>query len=175
MQFNSLAEFNEWLEAGLHAIVNGDKKTMNETETRIYNVVKDNLGEHLTLNENVPPEVGCAECGSKILQLAGIPVPTHGIAGTAAFVAWFVASSDFEEIFEPEQGAFVVFATGSGNGKFPGHMGVFCAFNLMYISDWAVASNDSNTGTLREQWAWKKMLEYYQEVGGMKPRIFRPL
>lgn len=164
-----------WSWQTLEEIVNGDKPIMTDTETRIYQVIKDNLDEHLTLNENVPAEVGCAECASKILQLASIPVPTHGIAGTAAFLAWVLANSDFEEIFEPEEAAMVIFATGTGNGTIEGHMGYFCAFNLMYVSDWGVASNDSTTGTLREQWAWKKMLAYYETAGGIKPRMFRAL
>lgn len=155
----------------------GDFKelAMTDTETRIYQVIKDNLDKHLTLNNNVSPEVGCAECMSKVLQLANVSVPGYGIAGTDAFLAWIEVNPDFEEIFEPEEAAMVIFATGTGNGKVEGHTGAFCAFNVMYISDWGVASNDSTTGTMREQWAWKKMLAYYQGYGGIKPRIFRPL
>lgn len=171
-------EFWDLIEEGLQGDYKQTMPTenpMNETETRVYQVIKDNLGEHLTLNENVPAEVGCCECMSKVMQLAGISVPSHGIAGTPALLAWFIANPDFVEKTVPEQGAFVVFATGSGNGKVEGHTGAFCAFNVMYVDDWGVASNDSNTGTMREQWAWKKMLAYYQDYGGIQPRIFAPL
>lgn len=175
LRFTSLKEFNDWIEGILQEAVKGDKTTMTPTEERVYQVVKENFDKHLTLNNNVSPEVGCAECMSKVMQLAEISVPTHGIAGTPALLAWFESNPDFEEKNEPEQGAFVVFATGTGNGKVEGHTGVFCAFNVMYMNDWGVASNDSGTGTMREQWAWKKMLAYYQDYGGIKPRIFAPL
>lgn len=148
---------------------------MTETETALYNAAKANLGVHLTLDPSVPPEVGCAECQSKLMQLANIPVPKKGIAGTAMFLAWLETNPDFEERFEPEQGAIIVFATGTGNGKVEGHIGTFAAYNLMYVNDWGVCSNDSNTGTLREQWSYKEMLAYYEAYGGIKPRIFRPL
>lgn len=175
MTFNSVKEFEDYIKNGLAKILQPKTTTMTDTETRIYQVIKDNLDEHLTLNNNVSLEVGCAECMSKVMQLAGVSVPSHGIAGTAALLAWFISNPDFVEKTEPEQGAFVVFATGTGNGKVEGHTGAFCAFNVMYVNDWGVASNDSNTGTMREQWAWLKMLAYYRDYGGIQPRIFATL
>ena len=152
-----------------------NKITMTPTETNIYTAITENLGEHLTLDNNVPQDKGCAEAMSKLLSLAGIPVPKNGIAGTAAFLAWLQANPDFEEIDAPEQGAIIVSATGSGNGQIEGHTGAICAFNVMYVDDFGIASNDSNTGTLREQWSYKKWIAYYEVAGGMKAHIFRPL
>lgn len=164
-----------WSWQTLEELVNGDKPIMTETETRIYNVVRDNLGEHLTLNENVNPEVGCAEAVSKVLQLAGISVPSHGIAGTAALLAWLQSNPDFEAIEAPEQGCIIVSATGAGNGSVRGHTGILAAFNLMYANDWGICSNDSNTGTLREQWCLKDWIAYYEDKGALKTHYFRPL
>ncbi len=148
---------------------------MTDTETRIYNVAKDNLGEHLTLDNNVNPEVGCAEAISKILQLAGVSVPNRGIAGTAALLAWLEANPDFEAIQEPEQGAIIVSSTGSGNGSVRGHTGCFGAFGAMYNGDWGIVSNDSNTGTLREQWCLKDWVAYYETKGGLTTKYLRAL
>lgn len=152
-----------------------NRLNMTDTEERIYTVAKDNLGTHLTLNENVDPEVGCAEAVSKILQLAGVSVPAHGIAGTAALLAWLQANPDFEAIDAPEQGCLIVSATGSGNGTVEGHTGAVAAFNLMYVNDWGICSNDSNTGTLREQWCLKDWIAYYETTGGLKTHYFRAL
>ena len=165
-----------WIETMEEALLGDFKRlTMTDTETRIYQVVKDNLGTHLTLNENVDPEVGCAEAVSKILQLAGISVPAHGIAGTAALLAWFHANPDFEAITEPEQGAIILSATGTGNGTVEGHTGVIAALGVMYVGDWGICSNDSNTGTLREQWCLKDWIQYYQITGGIPTHYFRAL
>lgn len=159
----------------LEELFYGDKPIMTEAGTRIYNVAKDNLGTHLTLDENVDPEKGCAEAVSKILQLAGIAVPSHGIAGTAALLAWLQANPDFAPIDAPEQGAIIISATGSGNGTVEGHTGVFGALGAMYNNDFGICSNDSNTGTLREQWSYQEWLKFYQGAGGLPTHIFRAL
>ena len=148
---------------------------MTPTEQNIFNVAKDNLGIHLTLDPNVSPEMGCAEAVSKILSLAGISVPKRGIPGTAALLAWLQVNPDFEAIEVPEQGAIIVSATGSGNGSFPGHTGIFGAFGAMYVGDWGICSNDSATGRLREQWCLKDWVHYYETVGGMKTWYFRAI
>lgn len=149
---------------------------MTETEKAIYNAVKDNLGEHLTLNSNVPIEVGCAECQSKLLALAGIPIPKNGIAGTIEFNAWLLANPDFQKKDKPEQGSIIVAVTGTGNGKVGnGHIGTICAFDLMYSQDWGIASNDSTTGLLRELWSYEKFVEYYGTYGGLEINIFGAL
>ena len=149
---------------------------MTETEQALYNAAKQNLGVHLTLDPSVPIEVGCAECQSKLMQIAGMSVPKNGIAGTIAFNEWFTVNPDFKEIFEPEQGCIIVAVTSTGNGKVKnGHIGTMAAFNLMYVQDWGICSNDSNTGTLREQWSLKDFIAYYQTYGGLEIHMYRPL
>lgn len=175
MTFNSVKEFEDWIETGLQAVINGDKINMTPTEERLYQVGKDNLGQHLTLNNSVPPEVGCCECASRLFQLAGISVPTNGIAGTPAMAAWLLSNPDFLLIDAPEQGAVVIEVTSTGNGTVEGHIGMFAAFGLMYVNDWGILSNDSNTGTLREQWNWTDWQDWYEKQGGLKRYIFRPL
>lgn len=168
-------------DAFLLQLIKGDKHMVTEvsmitaTGEALYNAAKNNLGVHLTLNDTVSPEVGCAECVSKLFAITGIAVPKNGIPGTAALLSWLESNPDFQEIETAEQGCVIVSATGTGNGSVRGHTGVVCAFNLMYVNDFGITSNDSNTGTLREQWNLKDWLAYYQVTGGLTTKYFRPL
>jgi hypothetical protein len=139
-----------------------------------YDSIKAALGTHLTLDNAVPAEVGCAEAMSALLRPIDPSIPANGIANTADLLAHALAHPEiYTSISDPEEGALVIFATGSGNGSFPGHTGAFGADGVMYVDDWGVCSNDSNTGLFRELWAWLKMLAYYQGAGGMQPHLFR--
>jgi hypothetical protein len=75
------------------------------------------LGKHITLNNNVPNEIGCAEAVSYVLEHAGIAnLPTAGYAGTADLYRSLLANPQFMLIEQPEQGAIIVSPTGFGNG-----------------------------------------------------------
>lgn len=148
-----------------------NRLNMTQKEALVYSILKQKLGTHLTLNNNVPQEVGCAECASAIFKLAGYTMPAGGIPGTLAMLAW--AHANLVEIHDPEQGAFIINATTTGNGDVEGHCGFIAAFGLMYVGDWGICSNDSNTGTLREQWCLKDWLAWYEAKGGMKTHYFR--
>lgn len=162
------------LQEELRVLVN--PHTMTENENKIYTQAKLHLGQHLTLNEAVPIDVGCMECVSKILSLAGYILPSGGIAGTATGLAYFLAHPElFEEITELEQGAIVVFATGTGNGTIEGHIFIVAMFNLQFSEDWGLMSNDSATGKLLETWSWERAKAFYQVLGGITPHIFRSL
>lgn len=146
---------------------------MTATENRIYAEVKLNLGLHLTLDAAVPDEVGCAEAVSKILSLAGIPVPSKGIAGTASLYEWLVTSILFERIDDPEQGAIIISPTGAGNGSVEGHTGIVGAFNLAFPNDWGICSNDSASGKFLERWSYERWESVYGGVGNLPIYFFR--
>lgn len=148
---------------------------MTATEEKIYTQVKLNLGKHLTLDEAVPAEVGCAEAVSKVLSLSGINVPPQGISGTYSLYEWLDTNSAFQKIDEPEQGAILISPTGMGDGSVEGHVGIFCAFNLQWKNDWAIASNDSASGNFLETWSWQRWQAYYEAVGKLPCYIFRAL
>lgn len=141
----------------------------------LYNIVKDSLGKHMTLDSSVPASVGCAEAVSAILRLAGINVPQRGIAGTNALLLFCQAHPEiFTSISAPEQGALLISATGTGNGKLAnGHTGFFGGLGMQYPDDWGICSNNSDSGLFLELWSWAKWQAYYQDYGGMKPHIFR--
>ncbi len=161
------------LQEELRVILN--PHTMTATENTIYNTTKIHLGEHLTLNEAVPHEVGCAEAVSKVLSLAGLVVPPGGIAGTASLYEWLVTNPKFQKIDHPEQGAIILSATGSGNGSVEGHVGIIGGFGAMYPNDWGICSNDSATGKFLERWSYERWLAYYEQVGGLQTHLFRAI
>lgn len=143
---------------------------MDETQIsnspKIYQTAKSLFGEHLTLNPSVPSETGCAEALSAVLLKCSVKgIPRLGFAGTYDMLHWLENSPSFVEIFEYEPGAIIISATGSGNGKIPGHCGV-CAQQ-------GILSNNSDNGLWQEKWTMDKWREYYAIFGGMEARFFR--
>lgn len=132
----------------------------------LYQIAKECLGKRCTLNAGVPEEVGCAEALSFILSLAKTQnLPILGYAGTADMTDWLENDPQFIEIDTYEPGAIIMSATGSGNGKIPGHCGI--CLNL------GIGSNNSDNGLFQEKWTVDKWKEYYEVFGGMKIRYFR--
>lgn len=143
---------------------------------KIYGVAKAAVinGEHLTLNNNVPAEVGCAEAVSTVLLKSGITgVPVTGFAGTAVLYNWLRTNPQFTQITTPEPGCVLISPTGQGNGKIPGHTGIVGSFGVAYASDWGVCSNDSNSGLFLELWSIQKWITYYAQYGGLPMYYFR--
>lgn len=145
---------------------------MQETNAqKFYNAAKADLGLHETLNENVPIEVGCAQGWSAIAKQAGIErIPVAGFSSTNQVDAFCEADEQFERIYEPELGATIVsVSTPSKHG----HVGGVAGFSIMYVGDWGILSNDSTTGTIREQWSYKEFLAYYQQTLGLAVHMYR--
>ena len=157
------------LEAELQTIIN----TISMTGQEIYAQAAANLGKHLTLNDNVPAEEGCAEAVSKVLSLAGISDGAGGIPGTATLYAWLSASPLFERIDAPQEGAIIISPTGMGNGTVEGHTGIIGVFGKQYPGDWGICSNDSASGLFLERWSYKRWLAYYHGTGGLPVVIFK--
>lgn len=122
--------------------------------TEIYNTAKLALGEHLTLNATVPPDVGCAEAVSFILaytKIAGLPI--KGFEGTADLWEWLKTAATAVEI--PEAGDIVISPTGTSTEPIlnpHGHCGI--------VLHHGIGSNDSNTGLFMENYTvqdWEKI------------------
>lgn len=142
------------------------KPTNMTPQQLLYNVAKDSLGTHMTLDDSVPMQVGCAEAVSAVLKDAGVPgIPPKGIAGTASLLAFLEKSPNFSEIEQGEPGSVIISATGTGNGKIRGHVGI-CGIN-------GIMSNESQTGLWREQWDETSWDSYYRRYGGIPTRRFR--
>lgn len=139
----------------------------------LYQAAKNSLGKHMTLNDNIPAEVGCAEAVSAIFKLVDVSDGPEGIAGTTALGQWMASNPRFERITELEEGAIVVFETGTGNGSIEGHVFICAAFNLAFPNDWGLMSNDSASGLFLERWNWTRANAYYHLTGGLPINIFR--
>lgn len=161
------------LEEELRVLLN--PHTMTATEQKIYSQAKLHLGTHITLNNAVPAEEGCAEAASYILRAGGITVPNGGIAGTASLYEWLVANPAFQKIDEPEQGAIILSPTGMGNGSVEGHVGFFGSFGVQWPNDWGICSNDSASGKFLETWSYQRWQAYYAGVGNLPLYYFRAL
>lgn len=143
------------------------------TPQTIYTVAKNSLGTHQTLNPEIPIDVGCAEAVSSILKKAGVKnIPELGIPGTASLYDWLSRNPAFKRVQAPEAGAIVVSATGTGNGSVHGHTGIFGKRGLMYLGDFGICSNDSQTGLFLELWSWKRWQQYYMVQGQLTTGIF---
>jgi hypothetical protein len=138
---------------------------------KLYKAAKARLGRHLTLDPSVSPDDGCAECVSVLLKATGFPdIPLQGFAGTVGLNAFLDAHPVTECITMPEPGAIIVSVTDAPN---EGHIGVFAMFGVQYAADWAIMSNDSTTGTLREHWNYKGWQNYYRQELGLQTFIYR--
>lgn len=164
-----LAQLEEELRVALNPHI------MTATENEIYTQAKLHLGSHITLNDTVPAEEGCAEAVSYILRAAKIPVPQGGIAGTASLYEWLLANPLFEKIEEPEEGCIIISPTGMGNGRVEGHTGVLGAFGVQFGADWGICSNDSASGKFLELWSFQRWIAYYGTVGNLPIYFFRAL
>lgn len=138
---------------------------MTPTQTKIYNEAKACLGKHITLNNAVPAEVGCAESVSYVLKNAGIIVPAEGIASTVALDAWLASNPTFEKKVSPEEGAVGIAVTGTGNGLVEGHAAIVGGFGVQFPGDFGFMSNNSDSGLFLELWKWESFNLYYGQVG----------
>lgn len=135
---------------------------------QLYTLSKSLLDTHLSLNDAVPWMVGCMEAVSKLLvefDISGIPAA--GIEGTYDGLLFFEKSAQFQEIYTYTPGAILIAATGTGNGKIRGHVGV-CGYN-------SIMSNNSETGKWDTQWDIDRFVAYYNGYGGIPIRYFLPV
>jgi hypothetical protein len=149
---------------------------MTSTQQKIYQIAKDSLGKHLTLNPNVPNEVGCAEAVSFVLKNAGITgIPAAGYAGTADLYRWLLANPQFKLIEQPEQGAVIVSPTGFGNNTVEGHTGILGGFGVQFPNEFGILSNNSDNGLFQEKWNLLTWWLNYGEKGHLPVAFFRAI
>lgn len=150
-----------------------NSRPVTTKESLIYQKAAQSLGRHMTLNEAVPHELGCAEAVSAVMALAGISTGPKGIAGTSSLEDWVIKSGLFVQISMPEEGALLISATGKGNGSVTGHTGFFGRYDQMYPGDWGIMSNESASGLFKEQWSWARWQAYYGRTGGLPCNIYK--
>lgn len=84
----------------------------------VYAFADSHQEQHLTLNSNVSPEVGCAEAVSFILLNCDFPIPQGGIS-TVAGLTDFMVQQGFEETAEMGAGYVIV-----GRSPTDAHIGI---------------------------------------------------
>lgn len=133
-------------------------KSLQLMEKTIIDICKENLGRDASPSDLAPDELGCAETVTTLLKQIYPETPI--ITGTWTLWDYFRKNDTvWFPLLEPEPGCVVICATGTGNGKFPGHTGIL-------LDDGTIASNDSWTGRLERNYdldTWKKR---YQSLGG---------
>lgn len=130
---------------------------------KIYDISKSLLKKHLTLDESVPKNVGCAQALSYVLKQCGYPIPKGGISGT--YTLWQWLKVHFTEVEAGKPGDIIINATGTGLSTRRGHVGVVGKYQIM--------SNNSITGLWDTAWELRDWLRFYEEQGKMKTRYFR--
>jgi hypothetical protein len=138
------------------------KKKVGNIPT-LYQVAYSLLGKHLTLNSDIPKAYGCAQAMSYVLKQYGCNIPKRGISGTYSLYEWL--QDNGVEIEKSEVGCILIYPTGTGNGKIPGHVFVVGKHSLM--------SNNSKDGLFDYQWTREEAEEYYENYGHLEPHYFR--
>lgn len=112
-------------------------------------------------------EVGCAESVTRILNTLDndlCPIITS---------TWTLSehirlnSNRFIEVPYPQDGCIVLAATGTGNGKIRGHVGIY--------DNGRIWNNNSLLGKWQKSYSLLTFKERYQHKGGFKVRYFLPL
>ncbi len=130
---------------------------------QIYNTAKSLMGKHLTLNDTVPMNVGCAQALSYVLKQCGYAIPKYGIDGTVDMHNWL--QKNFTRVDTPQAGDVIISVTGTGNGSVRGHTGVVALHGIL--------SNESQSGLWKEDWTLPAWLVHYQTDGELTTEYFR--
>lgn len=112
----------------------------------IYQVAKENLGRHLSLNQTVPEEEGCAEAVSWILLNAGHSIPHGGLQSVNALIMW-MKENGFVETHQATPGAVITAHNPNRNNPNYAHTGI--------CMQYGIASNTSATGLFKENYTYK--------------------
>lgn len=135
---------------------------------KLYETSKSLIGKHLTLDNSIPKDLGCAEAVSYVLKQAGYAIPPKGIPGTYSLYEWL--QQNFDEIPMPEKGCIVISPTAVKIG----HVGIVGQYNYMYKDDYAIMSNNSDTGLYDTVWKLKSWKSYYDKMQGLAIIYYRP-
>lgn len=134
----------------------------------IYNVAAGCLGKHITLDNTVPPDLGCAEAVSYVLKNAGLPVPVGGFPGTAGLYSWLTNTSLFTQTRSPSPGDIVISPSGmSTKGDPHGHTGI--------VAKYGILSNNSDSGLFMEVYSIDTWDKYFGDTLGFPVYYFRAL
>lgn len=132
----------------------------------LYEKAKSHLGQHLTLDDSVPKEYGCAQAVSFVFHETKFTcIPKGGISGTASLLGWFKANPDlFHEVSIPRTGTIILSPTGLSPKGAHGHVGI--------VGEESIMSNDSQSGEWHAYWNLASWHAYYQVNLGIPTYFF---
>lgn len=132
----------------------------------LYEEAKRVRGTRVFLDPSVDPRLGCATAVSAVIKAVKFTaIPKGGISGTASLLEWFLDHPDlYEEVLYYQHGCIVMSATGTGNGRVRGHVGIAGKNCIM--------SNNSQDGLWSEHWDKDSWLEYFTGYGAIPTRYF---
>ena len=143
--------------------------TVSKAQT-LYSLAKEALGSHLTLNQNVPEEEGCAEAVSVLLERCGYPIPQEGIPSVNGLIDFMLAQG-FQEVKEGTPGCVITAHNPDPSVPTAAHVGI--------VMEYGVASNDSRPAFLGKFWEnyldGTKHWEAYFTANGSVTRFFLPV
>jgi hypothetical protein len=156
-----------WIWNALNSMMKAVKKLLLTVPTgrvpSLYDTAYSLLGKHLTLDLDVPKEVGCGQALSYVLKRYGmLRMPRDGISGTIGIEKWLSENATDIEEQEATAGDVIVSITEGDNH---GHCGI-----LGYRS---IMSNNSFTGLLSCDWTLDKWKTQYEVKQGLVTKYFR--
>lgn len=132
-------------------------KNLNLMKKTLVDLAKEHIGTDASPADLAPDELGCAETVTTILKKLYPQTPI--ITGTWTLWDYFEKHPNWFPMQQPEPGCIIISPTGTGNGKFPGHVGIM-------LDDGTIASNDSFTGKFERNYDLDTWKARYQEKGG---------
>ena len=113
------------------------------------------LGRHLSLNDNIPPEVGCAQALSFVLKFCGYPIPEGGISTVSGLTEWML-NHDFTPAASYQKGAII-----TGRDGAEAHIGICGKDWIMSNTSYTDASKELVRGAWQANFQPKNWLKVY--------------
>lgn len=129
----------------------------------LYDIAYSLIGKHLTLDESVPKEFGCAQAMSYVLKQAGYNIPDKGISSTNELNKWL--AQNCTEVTEPQKGDIIISVSFTGLPNARGHVGI--------VGEKAIMSNASDTGEWQPWWSLKAWLDFYKVQKKLATKYYR--
>jgi hypothetical protein len=113
-------------------------------------------------------ELGCAIVVNRIYKKAfGTQIVPSPNDSSTLSLYMALENGNFDKVTDPLPGDIIISPTSLGNGKIPhGHTGI--------VAKYGILSNDSFTGTFRENFTLQGWKNYYVDKGGYPQLYYRP-
>lgn len=142
-------------------------KIMNKpmNAEKLYEAAKASLG--MDMSVNAPDELGCADAVNNIYFKAfGWKIAEPGTSTTQLFDVMEADIIRFAAVNDPLPGDIIISPTGYGTDHTQhGHMGI--------VAKYGILSNDSYTGTFRENFTYEGWLQYFKTKRGFPVLLYR--